>query len=195
MAVINKETKREIAENLAKNKFDETIKGFDNEIGNILEKNHSLQTPKEVLDNHAKYPEYFDETGSISIYFCDIVKFVGDNPDMDRRWFSQYTLFTFIFNNPLPKNRSISTVEFLKRIDGEDGEKLKKLFIKFCKTYKEKDILLKKLHCLFEENSFTEKRLKNDFPEAYKEYIKIKGEPAKLKNTCDSIENIRATLK
>ena len=62
----------------------------------------------------------------------------------------------------------------------------------------------KRLKCMMETTRFTPKRLKNEFPEAYLIYMdeitadwNEKRDDAKkpASNLCDTIENIRATLK
>ncbi len=62
----------------------------------------------------------------------------------------------------------------------------------------------KRLKCMMETTRFTPERLKNEFPEAYLIYMDVvtadwneKRDDAKkpASNLCDTIENIRATLK
>lgn len=62
----------------------------------------------------------------------------------------------------------------------------------------------KRLKCMMETTRFTPERLKNEFPEAYLIYMDVitadlneNRDDAKkpVSNLCDTIENIRATLK
>lgn len=88
--------------------------------------------------------------------------------------------------------------------DVKDDDKIALLVQEYLKEEKERYHMEKRLKCLMNQTRFTPARLQEEFPEAYLIYIDIitadlneKNDDAKkpASNLCDTIENIRATLK
>ena len=77
----------------------------------------------------------------------------------------------------------------------EELETLKILLTDYVVLSEKQSETKKKLKCLFDSVKWTPTKLKNEFPEAYEVYIKMRAENSDgTINLCDSVENIRAIL-
>lgn len=100
---------------------------------------------------------------------------------------NQGSLYLSVIEYP---SNYIKTVYFIKSKDNT-GEISRSLDLLLMKAEAAR-ILEKKVSCVL-DNISTEKRLKDEFPEAYKVYTKS-DETEDTQNMCDSIENVRAEL-
>lgn len=149
-------------------------------------------------------PKYFMAVSSISLSYWtakDIIELVLSimrDEDINVKPLENLSVYGIDFPSPLPvAEKHIYSVIF-------DEVKKKGALYESLKEYitRDKEIrtLDNKINCLFSSKDFYPETLKNEFPEAYKAYVRM----FEGKNTdhvsnpkqanCDSVESIRATL-
>lgn len=144
-------------------------------------------------------PKYFNTiTGASSWYSSSVNEFMFATPELKK------VKCPHTYNIPLPKPLPCTSKDFGDIVFKEVIKKgeLFNLFVQLYKTINARDVLDKKIDCLFKSKRFYPKTLEQEFPEAYDIYVQLyensqeKCEPVKKQdpNLCDSIENIRATL-
>lgn len=192
MAVINKDTKLRIAKKLCEKTYGKTLTECNARLSKMIEEESLKVIPKSIIKEAENYPLYFTFKKEVSISFEDIKAWIKPEINM-----YIYTYFCFKFSKkiPFPVN-GMGYKDVISHVIKFGSENLKSMIIDYVKLIKENDEMLKKLNCLFENTSFTDKKLKEEFPEAYSIYCEIKDIPKEVatSTSCDSIENIRATL-
>ena len=192
MAVINKETKINIAKKLCEKKYGRVLKEYNAKLSKMIEEELIKSTPEPILICFGQFPNYFNRVTEISLSFNDLKSFLKF-PDIK---IGDYTYFRFKFSKRIPIYANGNCKELYLRAFKFGTSEFKELLTKYLKLHQENSETEKKLTCLFKNTVFTEKKLMNEFPEAYSVYCEIKDIPKEVatSNSCDSIENIRATL-
>lgn len=192
MAVINKETKINIAKKLCEKKYSGILNEYNAKLSKMIEEELIKSTPEPILICFGEFSNYFSRVTEISLSFNDLKSFLKF-PDIK---IGDYTYFRFKFSRKIPIYVNGNCKELYLRAFKFGTSEFKELLTKYLKLYQENSEMEKKLICLFNNTTFTEKKLKNEFPEAYSAYCEIKDIPKEVvtSTSCDSIENIRATL-
>ena len=130
---------------------------------------------KEILEMDEKYPKLLDKRTFVSFNtISPSVELIYQSVPVNK-WYSCYETKNIKL---LQENKEIQ--DFFKKLISLDKE------IKSIKN---------KLSCLLDHINTT-KQLKDQFPEAYKIFLKLNGEVESdnSDNLCDSFENVRAAL-
>lgn len=182
MAIIDKDTRMTVATRLANLNYKEQMDSSLAKLNELFEKYIIGKTPDDVLKCFKAHKKYFIRCNepSLSSYNLPKTFFPED-------WGSRGFYIHLKFTQELPI--ADEKVEDIAKKLSEDHPIVQQI----------------KEHLLLERDRyFMEKRLKNEFPEAYLIYMDVitadwneKRDDAKkpASNLCDTIENIRATLK
>lgn len=143
------------------------------EIGELCDSILIGTIDKEVLEIDKKYPMLIDKIDRISFNAISTNEKLIYRPIKVNNWYRCYN----------DKN-----LEFVK-----DDKRIQDFCKKVISLNEEIKILENKIACsLYHIN--TTKQLKDQFPEAYKAFLKLNQEEENSDNLCDSFENVRATL-
>lgn len=182
MAIIDKDTRMTVAKRLANLNYKEQMDSSLAKLNELFEKYIIGKTPDDVLKCFKTHKKFFIRCNepSLSSYNLPKTFFPED-------WGSRGFYIHLKFTQELPI--ADEKVEDIAKKLSEDHPIVQQI----------------KEHLLLERDRyFMEKRLKNEFPEAYLIYMDVitadwneKRDDAKkpASNLCDTIENIRATLK
>lgn len=196
MAIIAEDTRLTIATRLANLNHKEKLDALQEKLNETIEKRFIGKTPDDVLTCFKAHKEFFIRCNEATLSSYNLPKswFPED-------WGSRTIYIHLKFSGEIPygDEKVESYVGKLK-----DDDKIALLVQEYLKEEKERYHMEKRLKCLMKQTRFTPARLQEEFPEAYLIYMDIitadwneKNDDAKkpASNLCDTIENIRATLK
>lgn len=196
MAIINVELRMMIAERLANDNYRQEILDVRESLRlHLLTYLKTNKIPKMVMDVFEKYPDFFRTVDCIYIQSYNFKEY------LPAEWGSR----TFHEEVNLQENipfEGENTVNLIKSIPKDNY--IHELIRKYYKLEMDRYFMEKRLKCIMQTKRFTEKTLKQEFPEAYQVYLDITTsdiyDNAKVPNgatttLCDNIENIRAQLK
>lgn len=182
MAIIDKDTRMTVATRLANLNYKEQMDSSLAKLNELFEKYIIGKTPDDVLKCFKAHKKFFIRCNESSLSSYNLPKTFFPE-DWGGRGF--YIHLKFTQELPIADEK----VEDIAKKLSEDHPIVQQI----------------KEHLLLERDRyFMEKRLKNEFPEAYLIYMDVitadwneKRDDAKkpASNLCDTIENIRATLK
>ena len=185
--------KTDLINKLVSSKFDKSLKDLKDEMNNAFDALYEVTTPKNLKEIYKQYPDFFNRSSYINLSYNPVMKH-GLTDEVTKKLKSIYCSISLKNNYPICDG-------FYKMVSRHYDSPEYKRWIKACGEYinteHEKVIFKQKLECLFKAIKWTPTRLKNDFPEAYELYQKMKSDPdpiSKNPNLCDSVESIRATL-
>lgn len=195
MAVIKNDILERIAIRLATENYQDEIRENTEELRlHILAYMHDI-TPSDVTMTFALHPQYFKRTDRFGFPSYNYKQYLPE--DWGSRTFHGYV----DLNCDIPMADD-GTYEVMQKMP--ENHYIKTLLRKFFRLEKERYFMEKRLKCVFQTNRFTDAKLKEQFPEAYKIYLDIitadDGDLAKTADgatgtLCDTIENLRAQLK
>lgn len=196
MAIINIELRMQIAERLANDNYREEIKEVQESLRlhllSYLKTNH---LPKMVLDIFEKYPNFFRTINCIYLQSYNFKEY------LPAEWGSRTFHGQIDLHEDIPFDEE-NAYKLIKSIPKENY--IHELIRKYYRLEMDRYFMEKRLKCIMQTRRFTDKMLKQEFPEAYKVYLDITTsdvyDSAKVPNgatatLCDSIENVRAQLK
>lgn len=196
MAIIDKDTRMTVATRLANLNYKEQMDSSLAKLNELFEKYIIGKTPDDVLKCFKAHKKFFIRCNepSLSSYNLPKTFFPED-------WGSRGFYIHLKFTQELPI--ADEKVEDIAKKLSEDHpivQQIKEHLL----LERDRYFMEKRLKCMMETTRFTPERLKNEFPEAYLIYMDVitadwneKRDDAKkpASNLCDTIENIRATLK
>lgn len=196
MAVIAEDTRLTIATRLANLNYKEKLDSLQKQLNASIEARFFGKTPDDVLTCFKAHPKFFIRCNEASISSYNLPKewFPED-------WGNRTICIHLKFSCEIPygDEKVESYVGKLK-----DNDSIASLVKEYLIAERDRYFMEKRLKCLMKMTRFTPARLQEEFPEAYLIYMDIitadwneKNDDAKkpASNLCDTIENIRATLK
>jgi hypothetical protein len=191
MAVIVEDTRLTIATRLANLNYKEKLDALREKLNEAIEKRFIEKTPEDVLACFKAHKEFFLRCNEATLSSYNLPK--GWFPE---DWGSRtiYIRLKFSCDIPYEDENVKSYIGKLK-----DNDSIASLVKEYLIVERDRYHMEKRLKCLMKMTRFTPTRLQEEFPEAYLIYMDIieKNDDAKkpASNLCDTIENIRATLK
>lgn len=196
MAVIVEDTRLTIATRLANLNYKEKLDALREKLNEAIEKRFIEKTPEDVLACFKAHEEFFLRCNEATLSSYNLPK--GWFPE---DWGSRTIYIRLKFSCDIPYE-----YENVKSYIGElkDNDSIASLVKEYLIVERDRYHMEKRLKCLMKMTRFTPTRLQEEFPEAYLIYMDIitsdwneKNDDAKkpASNLCDTIENIRATLK
>lgn len=148
------------------------VKEIKKNLSKIFNEVIMREIPEEVFVYYGKYPQLFSEGDTVYIT-C-----------------GKYSLYIPVVKHPVRYFK-----DFLKvATTGPEGDKVKELLKSLELEFNKAKIIENKISCAL-NNISTEKKLKDEFPEAFVAYMTLGAKVGEQSsNSCDSIENIRAQL-
>lgn len=196
MAVISENTRLTIATRLANLNYKEKLDSLHRQLNSLVEERFIGKTPDNVLACFKEYPKFFNCCNCATIYSYSIPK-----DWLPEYWGNRTIYIKLKFSCEIPyEDESVSS--YIKKLNNDDS--IASLFKEYLLTERDRYFMEKRLKCLMKMTRFTPSKLKEEFPEAYLIYMDIitadcneKNDNSKkpASNLCDTIENIRATLK
>lgn len=196
MAIINVELRMMIAERLANDNYRQEILDVQESLRlHLLTYLKTNKIPKMVMDVFEKYPNFFKTIDYIYLPSYNFKQYLP--ADWGSRTF--HGEVDFYENLPLDETNAWDLIKSIP----EDNY-IHELIRKYYKLEMDRYFMEKRVKCIMQTKRFTDKTLKQEFPEAYKVYLDITTsdiyDNAKVPNgatatLCDSIENVRAQLK
>lgn len=196
MAVIAEDTRLTIATRLANLNYKEKLDSLVNQLSQVIEKRFIGKTPDAVLACFKANPKYFlrCNEASLSTYYFQKEWFPED-------WSDRIIYIHLKFTQEIPVADE-KVDEYVKKLS--DTDEIVSIIKEYLIVERDRYFMEKRLKCLMRQTRFTPKRLQEEFPEAYLIYMDIvtddhngrfDGSKKPASNLCDTIENIRATLK
>lgn len=196
MAIIAEDVRLMIATRLANLNHKEKLDALQEKLNESIEKRFIEKTPDDVLTCFKTHTKFFIRCNKAALASYSLPK--GWLP---KDWRNRIFFIPLKFSCEIPYGDGDveSYVDKLK-----DNDDIALLIQEYLEEEKERYYMEKRLKCLMKQTRFTPARLRKEFPEAYHIYMDIitansseKRDDAKKPepNLCDTIENIRATLK
>lgn len=196
MAIIDKETRMKVATRLANLNYKEQMDSSLAKLNELFEKYIIEKTPDDVLKCFKAHKKYFIRCNEPLLPYYNLPKtFFPED------WGNRCFYIRLKFTQELPI--SADKVDDIARKLSEDHPIVQQIK-EYLLLERDRYFMEKRLKCMMETTRFTPERLKNEFPEAYLIYMDVitadlneNRDDAKkpVSNLCDTIENIRATLK
>ena len=196
MAIIAEDTRLTIATRLANLNYKEKLDSLQKQLNASIEARFIGKTPDDVLTCFKAHPKFFIRCNEASISSYNLPK-EWFPEDWGNRTIAMHLKFSCEI--PYGDEKVESYVSKLK-----DNDSIASLVKEYLIAERDRYFMEKRLKCLMKMTRFTPARLQEEFPEAYLIYMDIitadwneKNDDAKkpASNLCDTIENIRATLK
>lgn len=148
------------------------VKEIKKNLSKIFNEVIMREIPEEVFVFAGKYPQLFTEGDTVYING------------------SKYSIYISVAKHPVRYFK-----DFLKVAKtGPKGDEVKELLKSLELEFDKAKIIENKISCAL-NNISTEKKLKDEFPEAFAVYITLNAKVGEQSsNSCDNIENIRAQL-
>lgn len=195
MAVVKKDDLERIAKRIANENYQDEIDKNTEELRLHILAYMKEITPESVVNTFALYPRYFKRIDRFGFPSYNYKQYLPE--DWGSRTFHGYV----DLNCEIPICDE-STYEIMQGVP--ENHYIKTLLRNFFKLEMERYFMEKRLKCVFQTTRFTDAKLKEQFPEAYKIYLDIitsdtydeaKTSDGATGTLCDTIENLRAQLK
>lgn len=196
MAVIVEDTRLTIATRLANLNYKEKLGALREKLNEAIEKRFIEKTPEDVLACFKAHKEFFLRCNEATLSSYNFPK--GWFPE---DWGSRTIHIRLKFSCDIPYEDE-NVKSYIGKLKGNDS--IASLVKEYLIVERDRYHMEKRLKCFMKMTRFTPTRLQEEFPEAYLIYMDIitsdwkkKNDDAKkpASNLCDTIENIRATLK
>lgn len=179
MAKLTVNARKEIIKELMK-PYDKAEEKLLKKLSRCADELFLLQTPRKIIEVELIFPKFFAQTRKYQIYLSNYRK----------SWNIPDNCYGILH---LKKYIPYFHQQFLIGMSDNYPE-FGKLLKSYISLFKANVVIRNKLTCVLEHIT-TEKRLYDEFPEAYQAYSSIGYVPEKRdENLCDSIENVRVLL-
>lgn len=196
MGIIPEDTRLKIATRLANLNYKEKLDALQEKLNEEIEKRFIGKIPDDVLTCFKAHKKFFIRCNEATLPSYNLPK-----SWLPKDWGNRTIYIRLKFSREIPYEDE-NVESYVNKLKDDDGIAL--LIQEYFKEEKERYHMEKRLKCLMKQTRFTPATLQKEFPEAYLIYMDIitadyneinKDDKKPASNLCDTIENIRATLK